>query len=63
MTRIVTALLLAGVAGAVGCSGGSPPPNTAPLTPEQKAKIQSEDKQVEEAERSGSGTATPRRRR
>ena len=63
MSRILTWVLLIGLAGAAGCNGGNPPMNTAPLTDEQKAKIRAEDKQIEDEERSGSGTATKRKRR
>jgi hypothetical protein len=63
MTRILTWMLLVGLIGAAGCGGSNPPPNTAPLTAEQKAAILSEDQRIDKEERSGSGTATPRKRR
>jgi hypothetical protein len=57
-------LLILGLAAPAvpGCSG-SPALNTAPLTEEEKQKIREEDKRVEDEERSGSGTATPAKKK
>jgi hypothetical protein len=63
MSRIMTLVLLAGLAWAVGCGRSSTELNTDPLTDEQKAKIRAEDQQTEQAERSGSGTATGKRKK
>ena len=59
MNCVLSALaLFVGAAAAGGCGGGKPPLNTAPLTDEEKAAIKAQDQEVDEAERSGSGTAT-----
>jgi hypothetical protein len=54
-------LFLVGLIFLVGCS--SKPPTPGPLTEEQKQKIKEEDRNVDDEERSGSGTATPIKRR
>jgi hypothetical protein len=53
---------LMAVGGGMGCSG-APTLNTAPLTEEELRKIREEDKRVEDDERSGSGTATPAKKK
>jgi hypothetical protein len=64
MKRIIVlfvSILLTGVAGCGGCSKTTL--NTAPLSDEEKAQIQEQDRQVEDDERRGSGTAVPRKGR
>lgn len=59
-------VLLAGLAaflGSAGCGGGSTKLNTAPLTDEQRQKIKEDDKRIDDEERSGAGTAVPRKKR
>ena len=48
---------------AAGCGGGDVKPNTAPMTEEEVRRMKEEDRRVDEAERSGSGSATPARGR
>lgn len=55
MRKIAYFLLLALAVGSAGC--GSQAPSTAPLTEEQKQRIQAEDKAIDDEEKSGSGTA------
>jgi hypothetical protein len=62
MTRILTGALALGLFGVVGCEGQTPL-QTGPLTDEQKAQIKAEDKAVDDAEKSGAGTAVPRKRK
>ena len=61
--RFPTWLLLAIALAAAGCGSRQPPLNTAPLSTEEKAKIKARDLEVDQEERSGSGTATPRKKR
>ncbi len=61
MFRITSGLLLLALLS--GCGGGDPAPNTTPLTEERKRKIKEEDRRIDESERSGSGTATPTKKR
>ena len=53
---VVTALFVC------GC-GGSVKPNTNPMTEEEIRQMKEDDRRIDEAERSGSGTATPARKR
>jgi hypothetical protein len=63
MRRTLTRLLLAGgLLWAVGC-GGQPKPNTEPMTEEEVRKMQEEDRQIDDAERAGSGTATGKKKK
>lgn len=57
---LILAALVAAVS--IGCSG-SVAMNTDPLTDEQKQKIKEEDRRVDDEEKSGSGTASPVKRR
>jgi hypothetical protein len=50
-------------AAAAGCGGDNPKPNTAPMTEEEVRQMKEEDRRIDEAERSGSGSATPAKRR
>lgn len=50
MRALILIAGLVGFAGAAGC-GGSPTANTAPLTDEEKRKIQEEDERVSNQER------------
>lgn len=59
MTRIVFGLILAAAAGCGGSSAVTKPN----WTKEQEAQIAAQDKQTDDAERSGSGTATPAKKR
>lgn len=58
MRFVRSALALAGALAVAGCGGSNPPMNKAPLTDAEKAAIKEQDKQVDDEERSGSGTAT-----
>jgi hypothetical protein len=63
MRRLVLSAVAVLLAGAVGCGDGRPPLNTAPLTDEEKQKIKEQDKMIDDEERSGSGTATPAKKK
>lgn len=58
MRKLIALVLGMLIAGLVGC-GSSKTVNTAPLSDEQKVKIKAADQGLEDEERSGSGTATP----
>jgi hypothetical protein len=60
---MLTWLLLAVAVAAVGCGPHQSPLATAPLSDEEKAKIKAHDQQVDQEERNGAGTATPRKKR
>lgn len=55
-------LILAPLAFA-GCGAGSPPMNTKPMTEEEIRKMKEDDKQIEDEERSGSGSAVAKPKR
>jgi hypothetical protein len=59
--KVLIGAVLATVAS--GCGGGSPTPNTAPMTEEEVRQMREEDRQIDEVERSGSGSATPAKKR
>ena len=46
-----------------GCGGGDVKPNTAPMTDEEVRKMREEDRQIDDQEKGGSGTATPAQKR
>jgi hypothetical protein len=59
MTHTLTRLLLAGgLLVVLGCGDGQPKMNTRPMTEEEIRQMKENDRQVDEDERSGSGTAT-----
>jgi len=62
MTRTLSLLIMAGgLLWAVGCDS-QPKPNTAPMTDEEVRKMKEEDRQIDDAERAGSGTATGKKK-
>ncbi|HKB03619.1 MAG TPA: hypothetical protein VKD90_15455 [Gemmataceae bacterium] len=60
MRQVVFAAVLLGLT--AGC-GGDPKPNTAPMTEEEVRQMRDEDRRIDEAEKSGSGSATPAKSR
>ena len=61
MPKTAYFLLLALAAGPAGC--GSQAVSTAPLTEDQKLKVQAEDKALDDEEKSGSGTAVAKKKK
>jgi hypothetical protein len=62
MRRLVLGAVLT-VLATTGCGGSDVKPNTAPMTDEEVRKMKEEDRQIDDQERSGSGSATPARRK
>lgn len=62
MSRFLCWSLLLGMLGSFGC-GGTLPMNTAKMTEEEIRKMKEDDRRVEDEERSGSGTASPPKKR
>ncbi|HJZ93422.1 MAG TPA: hypothetical protein VKE40_21270 [Gemmataceae bacterium] len=63
MSRTLSRLLLAGgLLGILGCDGNSKP-NTKPMTEEEIRQMKEQDRQIDEDERGGSGTATGKPKR
>jgi hypothetical protein len=62
MKRLLLWAMLAGLT-ATGCGGGNAASNTAPMSDEEIRKMKDEDRQIDEQERNGSGTATPARKK
>jgi hypothetical protein len=63
MSRSVALLVFVVSLGSCGCGSEKLPAGTAPLTLEQMQAIRADDKKIDDAERSGSGTATVRRKK
>jgi hypothetical protein len=62
MRRLVLGAVLT-VLATTGCGGSDVKSNTAPMTDEEVRKMKEEDRQIDDQERSGSGSATPARRK
>ena len=62
MKRLLLGAVLTGLA-AAGCGDGDVKPNTAPMTDEEVRKMKEEDRQIDDQERRGSGSATPARKK
>jgi hypothetical protein len=63
MSSSVALLIFVVLLGSFGCGSEKLPADMAPLTLEQKQAIRADDKRIDDAERSGSGTATVRRKK
>jgi hypothetical protein len=65
MRKALLLTALAALPAAGGCGNGSPPLNTAPLTEEERRQIREADQRIDDAEKSGSGTAVagPKKRK